>query len=187
MTVLVAARPRNAAATREAILDAARRRFSIEGFDDVGMRDVARDVGVDAALVSRYFGSKDELFVAALDSCGECPAAGGPRETFGDRLAQDLVYGEEDEDLTWLLIMLRSVGSVRAGELVRDFVQHRFSGPLTAWIGGPDAAVRCALVSSMMLGVGVNRDLGGCVTLDDTQKAALHRRLSTALQAFIDD
>ena len=78
-------RPRNAAATRTAILDAARERFAAESYDDVGMRDIARDVGVDAALISRYFGSKDDLFLAALDSCGDgsandgSPSSGLPR------------------------------------------------------------------------------------------------------------
>ena len=65
----VAPRPRNAEATRAAILEAARERFARDSYDDVGMRDIARDVGVDAALVSRYFGSKEDLFTAVLDSC----------------------------------------------------------------------------------------------------------------------
>ena len=55
-------------ATRQAILDVARERFTAHSYDDVGMRDIAREVGVDAALVSRYFGSKEDLFTAALDS-----------------------------------------------------------------------------------------------------------------------
>ena len=63
------ARPRNANATRQAILEAARVRFCADSYDEVGMRDVARDVGVDAALISRYFGSKEDLFVAVLESC----------------------------------------------------------------------------------------------------------------------
>ena len=152
------------------------------------MRDVAGDAGVDAALVSRYFGSKDDLFAAALDTCGDCGTVDGPREGFGERLAHDLVYGDvEEDDLTGLLIMLRSIGSVRAGQLVRDFVQTRFNGPLAEWIGGPDAPVRCALVSSLMLGVAVNRDLGGCAALTDAQKADLHRRLAAALHAFVED
>ena len=44
-------RPRNAAATRTAILDAARERFAAESYDDVGMRDIARDVGLMACGV----------------------------------------------------------------------------------------------------------------------------------------
>ncbi len=62
-------RSRNAVATRQAILDAARTRFMAHSYEDVGMRDVARDVGVDAALVSRYFGGKEDLFIEVLDSC----------------------------------------------------------------------------------------------------------------------
>ncbi len=181
-------RPRNAAATRASILAVARRRFASEGFDDVGTRDIARDAGVDAALVNRYFGGKDELFLEALDACGDCPAIDGPRATAGARMAHELVQGGRDHGgMMGLLIMLRSVGSARAGDLVRDFVRHRFSGPLTEWIGGPDAAVRCALVGSMMMGVAMNRDLGGCADMDDDVKAALEDRLARALQAFIDD
>ena len=63
-------RPRSAAATRTAILDAARERFAAESYDDVGMRDIARDVGVAAALISRYFGSKDGLYTACVERAG---------------------------------------------------------------------------------------------------------------------
>jgi AcrR family transcriptional regulator len=65
----VCPRPRNAAATRAAILEAATGRFAAESYEQVGMRDIARDVGVDPALISRYFGSKEELFRAVLDDC----------------------------------------------------------------------------------------------------------------------
>ena len=54
-------RPRNAAQTRADILSAARRRFATEGFEPTTLRSIAADVGVDAALVTRYFGSKQRL------------------------------------------------------------------------------------------------------------------------------
>jgi AcrR family transcriptional regulator len=60
MTVI---RPRNGAQTRANILSAARRRFD-EGYERTTPRAVAADVGVDAALVIRYFGSKQDLFAA---------------------------------------------------------------------------------------------------------------------------
>ena len=50
------ARKRDAAATRAAILSAAKVRFAREGFDAASLRNVAADVAVDHALVSRYFG-----------------------------------------------------------------------------------------------------------------------------------
>jgi AcrR family transcriptional regulator len=62
-----AKRPRSAATTRAAILDSALRAFSRAGYDGVGTREIARDAGVTAMLVNRYFGSKEALFAAAVE------------------------------------------------------------------------------------------------------------------------
>ena len=147
-------RPRNAHATRQAILEAARERFCAESYDDVGMRDIARDVGVDAALISRYFGSKEDLFVAVLDSCKNGrDLMEGPRDDFGRRLAREIVYGEaaacapDDGSgrMRGLLILLRSIGSSKATDVVQNTSNTRFFEPLTQWIGGADAPVRARL------------------------------------------
>ena len=50
-------RARNADATRADILTAARNRFGADGFERTTLRAIAGDVGVDPALVIRYFGS----------------------------------------------------------------------------------------------------------------------------------
>ena len=52
--------------TRAAILAVARERFAAEGFRGTTIRAIAVDAGVDPALVHHYFGSKDDLFLAAL-------------------------------------------------------------------------------------------------------------------------
>src|SRR5260370_39813602 len=70
---MTTSRPRNASQTRADILSAARRRFAEEGFERTTLRAVAADVGVDAALVIRYFGSKQDLFAAAADFAIELP------------------------------------------------------------------------------------------------------------------
>ncbi|MBL1078076.1 TetR family transcriptional regulator [Nocardia sp. 2] len=53
--------------TREAILDAARVRFAQVGFDKASIRSIATAASVDPALVHHYFGTKQELFAAALE------------------------------------------------------------------------------------------------------------------------
>ncbi|GAB0101502.1 TetR family transcriptional regulator [Nocardia sp. JMUB6875] len=58
-------RPGNSG-TKEAILDAARTRFAAVGFDKASIRSIASAAGVDPALVHHYFGTKHELFAAAL-------------------------------------------------------------------------------------------------------------------------
>lgn len=63
------------------ILVAARDSFAQQGFGATTIRGVAREAGVDPALVHHYFGTKDALFLAAL----ELPV--DPREVLAQAVA----------------------------------------------------------------------------------------------------
>ena len=182
-------RPRNAAATRSAILGAANRRFTAESYDQVGMRDIARDVGVDPALISRYFGSKEDLFSAVLEDCGNgAELMAADRAGFGWRVAQDLVYGPKNEGkLEWLLIMLRSVSSPKAAEIVQRASKARFYEPFTAWVGGEDAEIKARLAAGLIMGLTVSRDITGGFGMSADQCERLCARLAATLQGLIDD
>ena len=52
--------------TRETILEAARATFAEAGYDRATIRRIATTAGVDPALVHHYFGSKEDLFAAAV-------------------------------------------------------------------------------------------------------------------------
>ncbi len=187
MTFEVCARPRNAAATRAAILDAASRRFMSEPYEQVGMRDVAGDVGVDAALISRYFGSKEDLFLAVLDGCGkESDLMDGPRSEFGRRMAHDLVYGQPNESkMGWLLIMLRSASSPKAASILKRSSDN-FHAPFTEWVGGENAGVRARLLTGVMMGLGVSRDITGGFDFSAAECETMHDWLAETLQSLID-
>jgi len=183
-------RPRNAAATRTAILDAARERFAAESYDDVGMRDIARDVGVDAALISRYFGSKDDLFLAALESCGDGSALmQGDKADFGRRVAHEVVFEpKKAEKLKGMSIMLRSIGSARASEMVQSTCTARFFHPLQEWISGPDAKIRARLLAGTIMGMSISRELGGgSFGLEPDECERMRDRLAVFLQSLIDN
>jgi AcrR family transcriptional regulator len=64
------ARPVNADAdaTRRRMLDAAVELFAERGLGSTSVRDVAGAAGVSLAMVSHYFGSKDELYDACVDA-----------------------------------------------------------------------------------------------------------------------
>ena len=181
-------RPRNAAATREAILQAANRRFSAESYEEVGMRVIARDVGVDPALISRYFGSKEDLFSAVLEDCSNgSDLMEGDRAGFGERVARELVYGPKNEcKLQGLLILLRSIASTKAMEIVQRSATARFYGPFAAWVGGEDGAVRARLAAGLIMGTAVSRELTGGFGLTPEQREQLCRLLAQTLQGFID-
>lgn len=181
-------RPRNAAATRAAILEAANTRFTAESYDQVGLREIARDVGVDPALISRYFGSKEDLFTSVLDDCGDgSDMMAGDRAEFGDRVARDLVYGQKKAGkLRWLLLMLRSVASPKAAEIVQRASKAKFYQPFTDWVGGEDAEIKARLAAGMIMGLSVSRDITGGFDLTPEGCERLHRRLAGVLQDLID-
>ena len=60
------ARSRDAAASRQALLEAAQDLFGQLGFERTTVRDIGERAGVDAALIARYFGSKADLYIAAV-------------------------------------------------------------------------------------------------------------------------
>ena len=186
---VVQTRPRNAVATRDSILIAARDRFSRHSYDDVGVREIARDVGVDASLISRYFGSKEDLFAAALQSChaGE-DLFEGPRETFGRRIADQVVFHpKRDEKLKGMQIMLLSLGSAKASEIVQASAAAAFFEPFAAWLGGTDAAVRVRLIAGQIMGLSISRELSGGFGLDEAACQQLRGRLAANIQALVDE
>ena len=183
-----APRPRNAEATRAAILNASLERFTRESYDDVGMRDIAKDVGVDAALVSRYFGSKEDLFSSVLDSCSNgSELMDGPRSSFGARVAHAVIFEPKKQaKLKGLLIMLRSVGSAKAMEIVQRTGTERFFGPFADWVGGEDAMVRARLAAATIMGMAVSREITGGYDLTEDECRRLEIRMGRILQEIID-
>jgi AcrR family transcriptional regulator len=53
--------------TKAKILDAAFRRLAQEGYSALSMREIAKDAGVNHALINYHFRSKDQLVIAVLD------------------------------------------------------------------------------------------------------------------------
>lgn len=60
-------RPAGLPSGRDVLLRAALRHFGLHGYHGVSLRALARDAGVDMALVSRLFGSKAGLWLAMLE------------------------------------------------------------------------------------------------------------------------
>jgi len=71
-------RRRDSAATREAVLLAAREVFTRLGYDRAGIREIAAGAGIDARLIGRYFGSKEKLFAEVVDIVFEKTLMMGP-------------------------------------------------------------------------------------------------------------
>jgi AcrR family transcriptional regulator len=55
-------------ATKTKILDAAFRRLAADGYSALSVREIARDAGVNHALINYHFHSKDQLVIEVLDA-----------------------------------------------------------------------------------------------------------------------
>lgn len=179
--VVIAQRRKCAQTTREAMLTAARARFLSDSYENVGLRDIARDVGVDVALVSRYFGSKEELFREVL--------RGGHERKFDQDLRHEDLPGHlvsmimdkgesgDREPVEKLLIILRSASSPIASEIVHDAFRGDVLEPLADLTGGPQASVRAALALAMVLGNTILCTIMSVEPLTDADEAVLRGRL----------
>ena len=183
-------RCRNAAATRQAILEAAKTCFMHDGYEQVGVRDIAARAGVDPALVNRYFGSKEGLFAEAVASKFDLSELlDGDRATLGERsgalrLAEEVGRCQGYDPL---VALLRSSSSDVCSGMLRNAILEGFVRPLAARLEGPDAMSRAELVGSTLLGLLVHRTVIGGAEASDNERilasvAPALQASSTALQ-----
>jgi AcrR family transcriptional regulator len=151
--------------TRAGILAAARSAFSELGYDGASIRRIAADAAVDPALVHHYFGSKDRLFLAALelpfDPAQLAPqiAAGG-LDGFGERLVRAFLAVWDSPAGAAGAALLRSAAHHEwAGRLLREFLVSRVAVPVLGSLGISDPAARGSLVASQILGLAMARYL----------------------------
>ena len=151
-------------ASREAILAAARRQFAEGGYERTSIRGVAADAGVDAALVVHFFGSKEQLFRAAVtwpfDPAELAPQLLGPGATgLGERLARAfLTMWDDPETSPRLLALLRSAMTNESfARLLREFVVTQLFRHLMEVVEGPDRELREELAAAHLLGIAILR------------------------------
>ncbi|MET0659368.1 MAG: TetR family transcriptional regulator [Steroidobacteraceae bacterium] len=182
-------RPRNAVKTRAAILTAGIKHFSQHAYGDVGLRDIARDAGSDVSLVYRYFGSKEHLYRDVLAELFHHEhLTSGPRETFGIRIASQLL-GEEAEvrGIESVLLAVRAASSPDSVEIIKKLSSNRYIRPFAKWLGGSDAEMRAQFIAALMAGVAVHRNIANPSSLKGRGKQRYLERVAHILQSFVDD
>jgi AcrR family transcriptional regulator len=180
---------RDKAATRTALLEAARRRFAEHGYDGTSVRDIAADAGVDATLIFRYFGSKQDLFAEAVKVEVPEGLGGDPRRgpvALADALLGEVVFTDQTGSGTEhpLLVMLRSAGRPEVRAQLREQVCGDYLGDFAGRFDGEDARLRAELVGALLIGMGVMRSVIGSPELSEasfTQTRALVAGMVAAL------
>ena len=149
-------RRRDAAATRESLLSAARQLIARDGAGAVSTRDVAAAAGANQALLYRYFGSKEALLIEAL------------QQTEADRTIADTPLADLPSTLLRRALDAGAPAEVRASSmstlvagagtdvvrtLARDRIHAGFTTQLAERLGGEDAELRAELVAALIAGI----------------------------------
>ncbi len=166
--------------TREQIQDAARRLFGEHGYVGTSLRQVAVEAGVDVRLVSHYFGSKADLFVAAVDLPFDPEPAfdallDGGAVGLGQRLAS-FVLGVLDSPRGRLVmtgLMRAAASEEEAATMVRDRLVGQLLLPLARRLGSDHAELRASLMGSQIAGLVMARHIVGLPALVDADREAL--------------
>jgi AcrR family transcriptional regulator len=181
-------RRRDAEATRAAILEAAKKQFALVGYDCT-LRDIAGEAGADVALVKRYFGGKEALFVEALKASFRTnDLADWDRATFAVDIATMLAgTPHEDEARTHRFqFLLRAATSQATAPFLNVLVQERLLAPMRNWLGGTDADARARVLAGVYIGFLVERLIRG-EALEGREREVFVERVSAVFSTLIAD
>ncbi|MGZ4437523.1 MAG: TetR/AcrR family transcriptional regulator [Nocardioides sp.] len=179
--------------TRGQILDAARGSFARDGFGGTTIRAVAAEAGVDPSLVHHYFGSKDDLFLAALSIEAD------PREVVpavfaegldgaGERLLRSMLGVWDDPAVRLPLVALvrSSLGGETSQSLLHDGLVRMVLTPLRAVLPADEADRRSQLVATQVIGLIVGRYLLELEPLASLPAEELVAWIGPTLQRYLD-
>jgi AcrR family transcriptional regulator len=147
--------------TREAILAAARESFADRGFDRASIRAIATAARVDPALVHHYFGTKDQLFLEAMQVPFDPGSAissvlGQGRDGTGERLVRMMLsIWDSPAGVAAAALVRSAVGNETFARMLREFVTHGILRRITKEFGlaPAEAGLRTNLVASQIVGV----------------------------------
>ena len=116
---------------REAVIDAAAEIFAGGGYEATSTEDVARRAGISQPYIFRLFGSKRELFVAAVERCFERILDAFDRASAGmtgpeSLHAMGMAYQQLISDPTVLKLQLHAFAASTDDPAIRAVVQRGF-------------------------------------------------------------
>lgn len=189
-------RPAGKSSRRKIILEVARASFANLGYAQTTIRKIAQEAGVDVALVSQYFGSKEALFseVMSISKASLAKiedAVKGAEAELGKRLTRTFLqlWESSPEESDPMLAMFRSsVVSETSALQLREFIQARLVdviGPHLPSI--PDKVERAGLAISMLVGVAIGRVIIGIPATKALPLERVVEMLAPPIQALLSD
>jgi AcrR family transcriptional regulator len=175
-------RPHDSQASRRALLEAAQAAFDEVGYDRATTREIGERAGIDPALIARYFGSKEGLYLAAI-------AAGAADEgEFPTEPKQLLAFLFERWDERGHNPLTRALVSPSLSEEARSQVSGAARGRMERQVealrehGVSSPELRMELLAAVAVGVAMTRSNRTLETL----AAAPREEILELLAPFVD-
>ncbi|MBB1255914.1 TetR/AcrR family transcriptional regulator [Streptomyces alkaliterrae] len=175
---------------RTRILRSARAEFAERGYDKASVRAIARGADVDPALVHHYFGTKERVFEAALETA-LAPVRGGlgrlpevPPEELGPQVTRFVLGVWEDPSTRdpLLAIVRSAVSNETAAAIFRGVVTRLLLPRLTGALDGPDRELRAELAVAQLVGTAMLRYVIRVEPLASADPETLVDRLAPVVQ-----
>ncbi|GAA1082340.1 TetR/AcrR family transcriptional regulator [Tsukamurella spumae] len=155
--------------TRTQILDAARAGFARGGLAGTTVRSIAEAAGVDSALVHHYFGTKQQLYLAALaipvdPELVRAPLRDAPLEDTARALLRAvLTMWDGPLREVGVAVVRTNLGTDGAPSIVRGFLLEIALGELIVRLeeGPGDGVLRANLIVAQVFGLLVARYVVG--------------------------
>lgn len=181
------------AGTRDRILDAAREEFSIRGYEKTSVRGIAKSAGVDSALVHHYFGTKEQVFEAAVEVAfapvltARNTVLDGPLDEVGERMTR-MIIGLWESPVTRapLLAIVRSaVNNEIAAGVFRRLVASQLLRRIAGQLDVPDAELRAELAAAQLVGIAMIRYVIKVEPLASADAEQIIRRVAPVVQGHL--
>ncbi|HEX5566208.1 MAG TPA: TetR family transcriptional regulator [Streptomyces sp.] len=175
---------------RERILASARAEFAEHGYDRASIRAIARGADVDPALVHHYFGTKEQVFEAAVETSFASAREGlehlpaHDASTLGTELVRFFVgMWENPASRTPLLAVVRSaVNNETAARILQGMVTRQLMFRVADELDGPDRELRVELAAAQLVGMAVLRYVIKAEPLASASPEELVARLAPVVQ-----
>ncbi|MEO6606804.1 MAG: TetR family transcriptional regulator [Aeromicrobium sp.] len=176
--------------TRQAILDAARTQFAAKGFGGASMRAIAAEAGVDASLISHYFGDKSQLLVATM----QLPinpiekiasvVEGGP-DGMAERLLTTFLESWDPHREVFSTLIRTTLGSDDGQAPMLQLARNILMTSLVGVLEGDDRELRASLIASQLIGMATMRYVVGLEPLASAPVEEVVGLYAPAMQRLI--
>lgn len=194
--------------TRAAIAAAAQDQFAAHGYDRASLRGIAREAGVDPALITYFFGSKQRLFAEVVELPADprtvlAQVTDGDPAGVGRRMATVLagILDDDDARVRFVAIIRSAAQSEEVAAALRERLTRDILEPVAARVregvrpqhaGPPDedaakheARLRAGLVMSQVAGMIFARHVIGLEALTEASSEELVRALAPTFQRYL--